>query len=437
MKKYFNTKTRKYIRFLSGAKYLAMIMFLGSTYGIFAQSNNDNEIINQFIAARGYPQTIVFSPENIRQFWIDKSVSSQNGEIIILLNNRNNSFESVPLKVQLANVDEAMDCKVDVISAEKDFSFSILNAENKNISSSVPEDDFINYSIASAMFHLEDALDFSFKLQFSSAKKDILPIKKIILSFGDNKQTSYLKSPGKVIISKENLMSPEKIDFNQDGAFTKKGIYNNIFSNCFIYVRNNTLTYSVKVANIGDTAVTVYAGYKLFAKGGIALDGKNFPFNNLNKTAKIVSAKKGSTSIVIDTFLEGTKDCFLSLDAKDDLSDIPSFSFANGKIVSIKQLDNEQAEITMSEPLKYDIKEGTTCRINARSGSQFYLQTKILQPGETGELSFEVKLDQSHHFYTGSKIPSGVYYVQPILYSHSQDTNKENTVQISDFSVSY
>ena len=437
MKKHLTAKTQKFSSILSRAKFFALTLFLGSTCGLFAQSNNDNEMINQFIEAKGYTQTIIFSPENIKQFWIDKSVSSQNGEIKILLNNRNNSFESVPLKVQLANVDEGIDCKVDVISTNINLSFAINNSKNENISSSIPENDFINYHIASSTFHMENAQDYSFSMLLSSTRDDILSIKKIILSFMDNKNSSFLRSPGKLVLSKDTLTNQDAIVSNTDGSFSRAGVYINFLSSKYIFVKNNTLAYSAKVKNTGNAPSRIYAGYKLFAKGGIALDGKNFPYKNLNKTAKIVSAKKGSTSIVIDTFLEGTKDCFLSLDAKDDLSDIPSFSFANGKIVSIKQLDDGQAEITMSETLKDDIKEGTTCRINARSGSHFYLQTKILQPGETGELSFEVKLDQNHHFYTGSKIPSGVYYVQPLLYSHSQDTKVENTVQISDFEISY
>ena len=423
---------------LFGMKALLLSLALCCSYGALAQSKGktDDNLINQFISAKGYAQTIVFSSENIKQFWVEKSVLSQDNTIKIMLNGKSNLFESVPLKIQLANVDETMDCKVDVISADKDFSFSILNTANKSIASSVPEDDFIDYKIASTEFHLEDALDSSFKLQFSSIRKDILHIKKIVLSFEDNKQSSYLKSPGKVIISKDSIVNPDAIVFNPDGSFSKTGVYNNFLSNKYIYIKDNTLAYSAKVKNIGNTPSRIYAGYTLYAKGHIKLDGKNFPFGSSKKTAKIISAKKGSSSIVIDSYLEWAKDCFLSLDAKDDLSDIPSLSFANGKIVSIKKLDNGQAEITMNEPLKNDITEGTICRVNARSGSQLYLQTKTLQPGETADLSFEVKQDPNSHSYSKT-IPSGVYYVQPLLYSHSQDTKKEKTVQVTDFTVSY
>ncbi len=438
MTKKTTTKDWKHGNIFVCAKYLVLTFVLGSAYSVFAQSNNDgSEMINQFIKTKGYTQTIVFSPENIKQYWIDKSVFSQDKEIKILLHGHNNSFESVPLSIQLANVDETLDCKVDVISADKDFSFNIMNSSNKKLSSSVLEDDFINYKIASTKFHLEDALDSSFKLQFSSTKNDILPIKKIILSFEENKQSSYLRSPGKVIFGKDNLQNSDTIVFNPDGSFSRTGVYNNLYSNCFILVRNNTISYSAKVTNTGNTPVNIYAGYVLFAKGGIKLDKKNYPYNKLNKTAEIVSAQKESTTIVIDSYLEGAKDCFLSLNAKEDLSDIPSLSFANGKIVSIKQLDNGQAEIMMSEPLKADIEKGTKCRVNGKTGSNLYPGRKTLQPGASVVVSFEIKYDSNLYNLSTTGIPSGVYCVQPILFSHSQDTKIENTVQINDFSISY
>lgn len=421
------------------AKSIVLTLLLGTACGVYAQSskNDDDKMIDQFINAKGYSQTIVFSPNNIKQFWIDKTVISQDNTIQILLNNRNSSFESVPLRIKLAHVDETLDCKVDVISTSKDLSFNVLDSANKSISSSSSEDDFIDYSLTSTRFHLEDTQDSAFKLLFSSTKEDIVSIKKIVLSFEDNKQSSYMKSPGKMVFSKDSIKNPDTIVFDSDGAFSKTGVYNNLLSSKYILIKDNTLVYSAKVKNTGTTPSKIYAGYTLLAKGNITLDGKNFPYKGLNNTAAIVSAQKGSHSIVVDSLLDGTKDCFLSLDAKEDLSDIPSFSFANGKIVSIKQLNNGQEEITMSEPLKKDIAAGTKCRINGRSGSQFYLQRKDLQPGESCELSFEVKMDQSHHFYSGSIIPSGVYCVQPILYSHSKDTKVENSVKISEFTISY
>ena len=86
------------------------------------RTQNDDALLNQFIRSQG-EGIIVFDASNIKQFWIENFVSSQNG----LINIQCSSFQNRPLKIQLANINEAQDCIVDVITITDNVSFSVLN----------------------------------------------------------------------------------------------------------------------------------------------------------------------------------------------------------------------------------------------------------------------------------------------------------------------
>lgn len=185
--------------------FLSIIVFVSSI--IFALSPlkgkdiqpSDSELIEIFINSKGSKNAIVFDASNIKQFWIDKSVASGNDLINISLQEK----KSIPLKIQLSNVIETMDCKVDVITENPDISFTVENSNSKTLSNSSKEEDFIQYHISSATFHLENTKDFSFHLIFSSKTSDTLTIKKIILSFSENKESLFLGSPGFELLKKQ------------------------------------------------------------------------------------------------------------------------------------------------------------------------------------------------------------------------------------------
>ena len=164
---------------------------------------SDDSLIEQFIRSQGLSQIIVFDARNIKQFWTSNSVSSQNDLIHISLNKENNQkWKSSSLKIQLANVIETQDCRIDVITNDKDLNFIVSDSQSKALSSSSDTETFIQYHIASTSFHLDDTPDFSFNLVFSSKNKDLLSIKKIILSFSDNNESRYVGSPGFYALSK-------------------------------------------------------------------------------------------------------------------------------------------------------------------------------------------------------------------------------------------
>ena len=184
--------TRHWIAAICMRKFVGIAILLSSAFICLAQKNNttgsDSGLLDSFIQAKGYKDIVQFSPSNIKQFWIDKSVISKDDLIsVILKSSKNANKESVLLPIKLVNVDAAQDCKVEVISSTGDMSFSVLNERSEVLAESNNDDNFINYNISSASFHMYDASDFSFFIKFSSSEHSELRIRRIILSFDNNK----------------------------------------------------------------------------------------------------------------------------------------------------------------------------------------------------------------------------------------------------------
>ena len=160
---------------------------------------NDSKLVEEFIKAKGFSNAIIFDSSNIKQFWTESSVLSKDNSISIYLKDKT----SEPFNIQLANVLETQDCTIQVITEDQDIRFTILDKDSKTISKSHKEDDFIRYHILASVIHLEDTQDFSFRVRFSSDDNYLISIKKIILSFSDNKQSRYIGSHGFEQLAKE------------------------------------------------------------------------------------------------------------------------------------------------------------------------------------------------------------------------------------------
>ncbi len=159
----------------------------------------DSKLVEEFIKAKGYNNAIIFDSSNIKQFWTDNSVLSKDNSISISLKDKT----SEPFNIQLVNILETQDCTIQIITEEQDIRFTILDKDSKSISESQKEDDFIQYHILSSVIHLEDTQDFSFRVRLSSENNSLISIKKIILSFSDNKQSRYIGSHGFEQLTKE------------------------------------------------------------------------------------------------------------------------------------------------------------------------------------------------------------------------------------------
>ena len=401
----------------------------------------DATLLDNFIKSKGYSSVISFDASNIKQYWIDNSVSSSNGTINILFTRKGQTIESVPFKFQLANVNEAMDCKVDVITEDSDISFSVLDNQSKVLSKSSDEDDFIQNHVISSQFHLEDTSDFAFKLKFASGKSDTLAIKKIVLSFSENKGSSFLFSPGVYQLKDgEYTVTPaaSSISPQEKNVFIVKGKSSEIVFNKKILTNDNTLSLSLKANNIGDTPVRIYVGYAPFTKDRRRIGARHSPYKDSKKVLTIISAEKDSNKIIVDTYPDWAKGCFLALNAKEDLSDFPNDSFINSQIISAQKVNENETEIVLEKPLATGIEKGTLVRVQAPFGTKYiYTNNQVLQPGEETILSSTIKKDNDYFQFSPKAFCRGAYYVQPVILVNSIDVSKENTITISDYVLSY
>ena len=203
---------------------VASITLFAQKQELMHETDSDEKLLSEYVNSKG-SDIISFDFSNIKQFWISPTVLSRDNLIQIMLNDKR---ESEPLKIQLANVLETQDCRIDIITNDSDLKFLVTNDDSKSLSTSSPEQDFLHYHIVSSVFHLEDTKDFSFCLRFSSSKADTLTIKKILLSFSNNKESRYLGSPGFNALSKQ--IEKEGISVpNSEVKYIISKEYNKIF----------------------------------------------------------------------------------------------------------------------------------------------------------------------------------------------------------------
>lgn len=404
---------------------------------IASNSRDDADLVDQYIKALGYNETIVFDASNIKQFWVDRSVASKDGLInIILKTSGTESWKSIPLKIQLANVLWTQDCIVDVITDKPDLSFSVTNSKSKLLSTSSVNDDFIQYHVYSSSFHMEDLPDYSFNLVFGAKDSYSLSIKKIILSFKDNKDATFLSSPGTLVVTDKDV-SAKAVPADDGKVFSVTGKNSGIFVKKNIILSNTPLNMSIKIKNVGQVPTAIRVGYIPYTKDQTRLDLNNYPYKNINAPLTVVSAEIDSNKIIVDSFPQWEKNCCIALHANDDLSDIPNTDLVDGKITDVKQIADGKVEITIDKPLKQTIKNGDRIRITGVGGTYFYLTVKVLQPGEEETFSASVLKDDNYLQFSGKSFSRGVYYVRPLILSYSSSSGEENTILISDFSISY
>lgn len=402
---------------------------------VFAQKKESDDksndaLLNQYVKSKGN-SLIVFDSSNIKQFWVDNSVVSKDNSINILLRKSNQQgFDSIPLRIQLANVWNSQDCKVEVISETADLDFSTLNGKQKDLSVSSPDDKFINYSVNSSVFHLEDVPEKAFFLKFSTKKSSVLSIKRIVLTFPNN--ANFLSSPGVLKGTIENLSTASTVR-NMDDMASVTGKRTVLNTNKNIIVSNNTsVQSSAKIKNIGETQARLFIGYTLFSRDSVKLDSKNYPYDNT--IIKVVSSEENSKTIIVDSMpSKWTKGCYIALNAEEDLSDIPNMTLSEGKIQEIKELPDGHAEITLDKPFKNALKENTKLRIHGSGGNFFYTTNILLNPGQEESFKSFIPKDESMTQYSYKVFPKGVYYVQPSILSYSQDSNTDNTILIIEF----
>ena len=422
---------------------LLFLSFLLLHSFFWGQDNASNsKLLDDFLKSRGYNGLIIFDASNIKQFWTNNSVISKDNSIIILLENSSSQGrESDLFNIQLANVFENQNCKIDVITTDSALSFSVYDKNSKKLSSSSSEEDFIQYHVLSSSFQMEDTLGFSFKVKFFSKSNATISIQKIILSFSENANCSFLLSPGELNVSPKNI-TLESGTFVDD-SFTVKGNKNRIYFSKNIVLSDNPVKMTGKVKNIGSTPTHISVGYIISNQGRDILQQPNYPYKNTSCILKIISAESGSKSIIVDAYPEEWMQlCCIALNAMEDGSDIPNMSLLlsrgnNTQILDVKKLDNGHSEIVLNRELTKAIPEGTKIRVHNPPSGHLILAGKDLQPGEEYVFSTELKKAESVLVYSSKVFPRGVYSVRPMIHSFSLDSSVENTVLITEYTVSY
>lgn len=416
---------------------ISVFLFIAfSNVSLCANDKSDAKLLDEFIRSKGYPSSIVFDESNIKQFWVDNSVSAKDGTINILLNEQ----KSVPLKLKLINVRESQDCKIEIITENKDLAFSVLDNQLKKISSSSSEEDFLNYHVVSSVFHLEDTSNFLFYIELgANAPTDILKLKKVILSFSHNNDSIFLDSPGEIKITKDNIVLRRSSVQGTDDkdTFSVSGALSVILSRRNIYVSDNTINVSVKIKNIGENNTKAILGFAVYNKNHVWLNFKHYPYNNINKVLTVVSADKGSSKILVDSYPDWIKGGYLVLNAKEDLSDIPNDNLLSSRVSEVNKTENGQAEILLDKPLDQTLEKGMKLRINGIGEGYLATASKVIKPDEEVVLSSTIQKDDEFFQYSPKALSKGVYYIKPLIMSYSEDQKTENTVLISDFIVTY
>ena len=398
--------------------------------------SKDDDLLNQFIKANNNSPYIVFDASNIKLFWVDKSVLAKDDMINILLSrNDGKFFTSVPLYVQLANVNEAMDCKISVVSGNSDLSFSVSDSKNELISQSNDKQDFLNYNVVSSLVHLEKTQGKSFKIAFQSETAEVIRIKAIVMSFEANKKSIFLSSPGTLNITKDNsILSDAKL--SDEGRFTVSGKSGIITSKESIFVGNNVFSLSVKIKNVGNTPARINIGYFPYSMDHIRLSNNIFPYKGINKVLKVVDCDSSNNTIIVDSYTEWAKNCYVERDPNVNLSNIKSVKLLRGRVKEIKQRADGSAEIILTKPVDGALKPGDSIRINAASGSAMNTNAKVLQPGQEEVFTSTVKRDEDIEDYSNNAFLKYFYFVKPMI-KFSPREGEESTISIIDFSVAF
>ena len=389
-------------------------------------------VIDPYIQSRG-DDCIVLDPSNIKQYWIESPVASNVDRICILLD-RNN--ESIPLKIELANVGRTQDCIVEVLTETPDASFTVTDGLSKELAASTEKDMLSQYHVLeSSPVHLSETTSNSFFLRFRTKGIGQLVIRRIILSFASNR--NYLAPPVELLLSAGDATARNGEIRNDDDdpySFTAVGNTTEVLFDKKILIGDNAVSASVRVKNTGGNNATVSCGYALYTEDDLQIGSQNNPYKG-NKVLTVVSSQAHSRTIVVDSCPEWEKGCRLVLNAREDMSDFPNFAFLEGTIESITQKDDAHTEILLDQPIRYAIERGTQLRVQSLPGSPYlYTDSKILHPGEEATFTSSIRKNDSCLLYSSSAVCRGTFYVVPVIVSCSYSA-EPNTIGISDFRI--
>ena len=406
------------------------------------KSISDDQLLDQYVRSKG-AYSIVFDQSNIKQFWIDNSVVSHENSFDILLDKSIDShFESVPLKIVLMNVNKIQDCTLCVVAESNDYSLSILNNNLESVPSSSSNDSFLHYTVTSSVFHMEDVFNSSFCVKINSKTSDKVSIKKIVLSFSNNPNPSFLTSPGFLKFSDHDFNAKGNRDFTEESSepdsFFAKGKLIALHSKKKILLSDQELSSSITIKNMAKTPTDIYFGYAPYTKAHQNFKGMHTPYSSNDIILTVVSSDPKTNRIVVDNYPKWEKGCFLAINTKEDFSDLPNFSLIDSEITEIKKIDDSHTEILFKEPIHKSLSVGSHVRVHGRDGATFiYTNMKRLAPEEEITFSSKIKYDDSFVKFSSNAFCKGTYFVIPIILSFPANRDDESSILIRNYTISY
>ena len=343
----------------------------------------------------------------------------------------------MPNKIQLKNIFENYMCKVEIITENPDLRFSITDSKKKKIGDSSLEEEFLNYNVVTAIFNFEEITDDSFFVDFYSDKNSFLSIKKIILSFSNNPKSSFLVSPGKLDIAKDNTIVTGSVSKDEE-SFVVSGKKITIKAKNNIFVTDNQFDLSAKVKNVGNTASAVYVGYIPYSKDGTPLEARYFPYKGNNQLLKVVNWETNSNVIKTESISDWARNCYVVKMPDSGTNALKDQVFFSGRIKDVVKNADGTADIVLDKPIdNLSLKKGDCIRINETNGGYVFTNTKTIQPGEEAIFNSSIQKDSSVNYYSNKHLLKEFYYVKPVIMFYGATTKDELSLLVEEFSVSF
>jgi hypothetical protein len=180
-------------------------------------------------------------------------------------------------------------------------------------------------------------------------------------------------------------------------------------------------------------------GYILFDINKNIIGSDYFPFNYYDGTINVVDTRLDDGIIIASSDCSWDKDCVITLYAKNDLSDVPNFNIIKGKVLDVSKNSNDTEEIiiTMDSPIQDAVPVGTSIRLSRPHSSYLYMNIITILPGESRMLLSSVAKYDTFHQFSKKALPSGVYFIKPMIFLRSQLDGEINTASLSQWCIRY
>jgi len=278
------------------------------------------------------------------------------------------------------------------------------------------------------------------KYVFTSKRKNrIMSLYEFSSSFSDSLECNPLIASGKnkYVIDYSEISTREEKGLESARVFVS-GEKSVLFAKQYIPVpKENRIDLDVTVKNIGTTQTQIYVGFAYYDKDKKFIGGGCYPYKNINQCLKVLSVDEEKCSFLVNSLPKWEKNCTIAFNATEDLSDVPNLNLMDGKITDVKEKADGTAEVFMDRPLNKVISIGSVVRVHAIPGSYVYMNIKSLAPGEEYRFVSSIAQSKVYHRYSNNAISAKVHYIKPLVLSYSVNPVERNTIEISNWSVTY